>query len=298
MGLLTFILASSSAIPQIITIRKTRNTSGVSLISLVVCNIDNVFWLIWTFGFYFNSMLMYQYEMNRTYQVSLLILCFAYIFGSILVCYLMIVKIQHLRKCKQLHISELELANILLNKDKQKYFVDNKWNNGKRFLLPICFVILNALLAFTVVAILWKFAYWQPVKGTKEWVWVVVMSFIASVIWEASCWPQLVKSFREKDTTGMSMFWCAFSFVNCVINFVYDLSLSYGTGGFSYNLIFILIFSAIAPNLGVLIIKIMNVTKAKKMGLSEVEYTKQVLIPAVIEKRKQKQLEKEAKVKN
>jgi len=295
MGLLTFILATSSAIPQIISVRKTRNTSGISLISFIVVNIDNVFWIVWTFGFYFNSMLMYEYTMDRVFQVSLLILCFAYIFGSTLVAYLLAIKIIHLQKAKQYKVTELELANILLAKDKEKYFVDNKWNSGRRYLLPIIYIIADALFTFTIVAILYVFAYWQPVAGSKEWVWVVVFSFIASGIWEASCWPQFVKSIREKDTTGMSMFWCVFTSANCIVNFIYDLTLSFSTGGFNWDVFFILIFSAIAPNVGVMILKIINVKKAKKLGMTEVEYTKKVLIPLVEKKKAEKQAKKAAK---
>jgi len=77
--------------------------------------------MIWTYGFYFNSMLMYEGDTLRLFQISLLILVGSYTFGCILATYLMFIKMWHLNKAKELKLTELQLAKVLLNKDKNKF---------------------------------------------------------------------------------------------------------------------------------------------------------------------------------
>ena len=50
-------------------------------------------------------------------------------------------------------------------------------------------------------------------------------------------------------------------------------------------------------NYGILIIKCLNRKRAKKLGMTEVEYTKQVLIPAWQKKQAEKAAKKAAKTK-
>lgn len=286
MGAIMFCLTACSLIPQIFALKRTRNTSGISLASYIIISVDNIFWIIWTFGFYFNSMLMYKEPMTRIYQISLLMLILGYLFGSCLAIYILIIKFRHTQLAKANKVTELQLAKILIDNDKNKYFSNKHWHNFERYLLPTLAILISLGIAFTAVSLLYVFAYITPVVNSKEWVWVIVVSLIASVIWEASAWPQLVKSIKGKNTTGLSLFWAIFNCINTIATFVHDLTLAFISGGFSYDILFILIFSAMIPNTGVMICKVRNVIKAKKAGMTELEYTKKVLIPSLKKNKK------------
>ncbi len=85
--------------------------------------------------------------------------------------------------------------------------------------------------------------------------------------------------------------------VSLTISFSYALALALKQGDFAYDTIGALVFNGMIVNYGILIIKLINRSKAKKLGLTELEYTKKYLIPAWKAKQAAKAKAKAAKAK-
>ncbi|MCQ3907620.1 MAG: hypothetical protein MJ219_02530 [Mycoplasmoidaceae bacterium] len=79
----------------------------------------------------------------------------------------------------------------------------------------------------------------------------------------------------------------------CIISFVYALLLGFGVDSFGLDTLGALIFNGMIVNFGILIIKAQNIRKTKKLGISELEYTKIKLLPKI--KAKQEKIQSKKK---
>jgi len=290
MGVISFVLAQFTSIPQLIELKKTRNSSGISLWTYVIFNITSVIWVIWSFTYYFNALAV-EKELTPLFLWTLIPAVLMNVSNIFTMSYVLAIKIIYMRRARWLGVTELQLSKILLEEDKKKYFKNDKMSikkYGHEIIL-----LTGTLIILTTIAVC--LALWGLVKipGANKWTpWVMVINAIGAVSWEAVSWPQFIKSIKEKDTTGVSLGWAIFLPVSCAIMFTYDLTMALsGSEGFNYGILFSLIFNGMISSFGVLILKIRNIVRAKKDGLSEVEYTQKVLIPIVKAKKELKKKE-------
>ncbi len=284
LGFVSFAMAQIISVSQIVSLIRTKNTSGVSVWTYFIFVIAGAMCLIWGFSYYFQEMSI-EGDVSIPYwiyQWSILpILCY-YITDFCLSSTMLVIKTRHLHLSKKLKMNELDLAEYLKDKQKQKYLRSgHKFYNHINF--PI-FVLLGLLFAIVILfAVLFTiYVRFKPTQ-TTDWAgypWVVPTSLLAAFLWEAISWPQFIKSIRQKDTSGISMNWAIFMPASLTVAFGYALALALKTGDFSPDTIGGLVFNGMIVNYGILIIKIINKKNAKKLGLSEVQYTKKYLIPA------------------
>ncbi len=93
------------------------------------------------------------------------------------------------------------------------------------------------------------------------------------------------------------MGWAIFMPISLTFSFCYALALALKGGGFSYDTIGGLVFNGMIVNYAILVMKLINRKNAKKKHMTEIEYSKNVLIPAYEKKlkAKPKKLTKEEK---
>lgn len=272
-ALISYVITFSS---QIIQLRRTRNSSGTSLWTYIIYEITAICWLIWAYGFYFNSRL-WGSEVDPLFkQWSILPITIAdtlsFVFMTIILC----IKIYYLSLAKNKHISEMELASILLKQDKR---------NGKAkkaLFYSLVFGIL-AIIAVVVGVLLLKFAPFQSSKTSDEqWVWVAIINWIAAGTSELINWPQFIKSVRTKNTVGISFWWSLFLFLCAFVFMAYNLLLGFAASdGFTTLTLGAIVLGGYIPTTGVFIIKARNMANAKKLGMTELEYTKKKLIKKI-----------------
>lgn len=276
-GIISFICSQLTFVPQLVSVLKTKNTSGISLIGYIAFTLCWTFWLIWSCGFYAHGI---QSQFPDTsvslelYQASITPVVITDAAGVFLMSSILAIKVRNVLLSKKLKVTELKLAEILLNKQEKKIISSGK----NKFLMKnwsiILFIFIDLVIITTVtscLALLTK----TTRDGTDDfWVWLIVFNLLASLMGEVMAWLQFAKSIRSKDTSGISLSWTIFlPFVSCV-TFTYNLYLAFATSVFEWYTIFGLIFNSIAANGGILIMKIINLVKAKKLGISEIELVK------------------------
>lgn len=285
-GEISLITALLIFLPQIIKVIRTKNTSGSSLISYIIAFVCWMFWFIWANGFYFNCMAKGAEDIPKPlFMCQYMPVVISDTLAFVLSLILMIIKIRHVTLAKKMNVTELQLSEILLSKQQSKYLVDSKINIFKKNLPWITLIIFTIVLG-VVLSIIYSFTTWPatPSVPVDDWKWVIVLNFIAAALAEALNWPQLIKCVKYKDTTGISLLWAIFFLFSAIIFLIYDLLLSFGTGTWSNEVIFSIIFGGYIPDIVILIIKVKNMKAAKKAGMSEVEYTRTILIPKVEQK--------------
>lgn len=287
MGIISLVLAQFTSIPQLIQLKKSRNSSGISLWTYIIFNITSIFWVVWSFGYYFNALAL-EKELTPLFQWTLLPAVIMNVSNIFTMGYVLAIKIVYMNKAKKLNVTELELSRILLQKDVGKYLVDDHISLRK-YTVEILFLTVTFLLLAMMVVLLCLYGM-VKIPGADKWTtWVMVINAIGAVSWEAVSWPQFIKSIREKDTTGVGLGWAIFLPTSCLIMFTYDLTMSLsGSEGFNMGILFSLIFNGMISSFGVLVLKLINLHNAKKHNMNEIEYTKKYLIPAVIKKKQAK----------
>ena len=297
MGIISFCFAQIISVSQIVTLIKTKNTSGVSVWTYLIFVIAGAMCLAWGFSAYYKYTYQYLYDNPNVnmflVQWQFIPIIAYYITDFCLSLTMLTIKSRHMIMAKKLGINEIELADYL-NKKQQKKFIAS----GKKFyaskIFP-AFILLLILFSAIIVFIVCFTLFSAPTVGkdTESWNFVMVLSLLAAILWEAISWPQFITSLRFKDTTGISMNWAIFMPIGLTFSFLYALvmGLTLGDGSFSYDTIGALVFNGMIVNYGVLFLKIRNRKAAKKLHMTEVEYTKKILIPAA----KKKQLAKAKK---
>lgn len=267
MGSISLVLSLFYTFPQLYSMCKTRNTSGVSVTTYIIHLLTSCLWTAWAFGLFFQSANSYNpnkglVELYRWSLIPALILNFV---DVVLICFVLTWKIFNIFACKKLQVNEISLA-------KQR----NQQINGLFARYWLFFVAIFLALAVVTTSCLICCLYVFKDNGAS-YKWIFPIGLIASITWEAVNWPQLIKTIRVKDTTGISLFWTIFMAVSCIVTFLYDISLGIINGNW-IDLLPALICSGIIPSIIEMVLKINNVVKAKKLGLSELEYTKKYLI--------------------
>lgn len=320
LGLVSFVMAQIISVSQIVSLFRTKNTSGVSIWTYIIFMVAGAMCLTWGFSYYFQEMMTCASDdvigkvSNETlyvlYQWTIIPIISYYITDFCMSTTMMIIKARHLSLSKKLNMDELELADYLKDKANKKYFKSEK----KAYLHPnFTMALILSLFATIVVLFMVLFTlYARPnviysydkeqaeQRQLKYWTgfpWVMWTSLFAALLWEAISWPQFIKSLRQKDTSGISMNWAIFMPVSLTISFSYALALALKGDGFSTDTIGALVANGMIVNYGILIIKLINRSKAKKLGLTELEYTKKYLIPAWKKKEAAKAAKKAAKAK-
>lgn len=298
LGVVSFVMAQIISVSQIVSFFRTKNTSGVSIWTYVIFMVAGAMCLTWGFSYYFQEMMRHAQASTGTdtrafyilYQWTIIPILAYYITDFCMSTTMMIIKARHLRLCKQLKMDELALADYLKDQASQKYLKSHKklWchpNFGMATLLGcLAAVVVLFMVLFTLFAT-------PKVQYEYDWPgfpWVMWTSLFAALLWEAISWPQFIKSIRQKDTSGISMNWAIFMPISLTISFAYALALALKSGDFSTDTIGALVANGMIVNYGILIMKIINRKKAKAMGLTELEYTKKVLIPAYKKKEAKK----------
>lgn len=316
LGVISFVMAQIISVSQIVSFFRTKNTSGVSIWTYIIFMVAGAMCLTWGFSYYFQEMMtsassdvIAQFSdynaLYTLYQWTIIPIIAYYITDFCMSTTMMIIKARHLSLCKKLHMDELELAEYLKDQANKKYFKSHKklyrHPDFKMSILLGClattvvlFMVLFTLYAKPEVLYTYekgsdKFTYWEGFP------WVVPTSLLAALLWEAISWPQFIKSLRSKDTSGISMNWAIFMPISLTISFSYALALALKYNDFQYDTLGALIFNGMIVNYGILILKIINRRKAKAIGLTELEYTKKVLIPAYKKKQAKKAKEKAAR---
>lgn len=279
-------------VPQIVHLIKSKNTSGSSLTTYIVNIFCWMFWCIWANGFYFNNLAKGTGGVPKGLFVAQFIPSIVTnTLSVILTIILLAIKVRHVLLAKKMKITELQLSKILLNK-QNSYFIKIQANLFRKNVAWIM-TIIGTVIVGAIIAIIYCFTAQPSSRGVDEdWLWVLVVNFICGAISEITCWPQFIKCIRKKDTTGISLWWTVFYAVSSLVFLVYDILLSFAAGEWSPNAIFSIICAGYIPIFGVLIFKIRNLVSAKKRNMSEIEYTKKVLVPLVKQKEEAKSKKK------
>lgn len=318
LGVVSFVMAQIISVSQIVSFFKTKNTSGVSIWTYVIFMVAGAMCLTWGFSYYYQEMTtiappdvlqaraISDAALYTLYQWTIIPILAYYITDFCMSTTMMIIKARHLSLCKRLHMDELKLAEYLKDQSNKKYL-----KSKKRLHYHPDFVMWLLLSLFIAIVVLFvslftiygkfelkhcyyeeqvsdKYKLWPTYPWGQGLPWVMWTSLFAALLWEAISWPQFIKSLREKDTSGISMNWAIFMPISLTISFSYALALALKSGDFSTDTIGALVANGMIVNYGILIIKIINRRKAKAMGLTELEYTKKVLIPAYKKKEAEK----------
>ncbi len=269
-GIITFFTMQFTFFPQFVKGIKTKNTSGISLAGYIAYTIANIFYVLWSYGLYFNNI---QNQIDRSiplvlYQASIMPIVITNSIDLILMLINLSIKIHHLYLAKKLNVSEIKLAEILLQKQKFYSF-------GKKYWSVIVVSLVDVIVVSSVAICLALFTHATYEGGTDQWIWVTACNLISAACSEIMNWSQFIKSMRSKDTSGLSLFWTACIPLSGTLFFTYVLYIGFAKGGqFYWPVICCLVLNGFIPSFGLLGHKIHNVHKAKKAGLTEIEYIK------------------------
>lgn len=278
-------------LPQLISIIKTRNTSGTSLITYIIYEINCLFWCAWAWG-YFLNLLIQEIPSGVSpmlYMWQAIPAVISDTFGPILMTTILSLKIHHLVLCKKLKVNEIQLSNLLQAKDKKRYFVDGQESKFKKNILWILPIIATAGI-IVMMSLILSLCFSPTFKSQESWSWVIVINFFCGATTELISWPQFIKLIKYKDTSGISLGWAIFMPVSGLLYFSYDLMLAFASTSWSPNTICALVLSGLTPSFCILFMKINTMRAAKKQGMSEIDYITKVLLPQV--KAKKSQLKK------
>lgn len=269
-GNISIIMSIAIELPQLYTIFKTKNTSGTSLTSYILFLIAALLWFSWAVVNYVGNVYSSDVTHMQLHIAALIPAILSNLVSVILVSFILFFKVKHLYNSKKLKISEIEYSQIIF--DKQKGY---SWIRRYYPLLIITFIMLAICVSVAVV-----FGAITLPKPTEEQthnlsVTVFVLNICAATFFESISWPQFIKCMKTKDTSGISLGWAIFLPLSCVTCFSYDLFLGFSNGW--STVLASLICSGILINFAVLVLKIINIRKAKKLGISEWKYTKQYL---------------------
>ena len=275
-------------LPQLISIIRTKNTSGTSLWTYIIYETNAIFWSVWAWGYFFNMLILPIPERvpPMLYMWEGIPAVISDTFGPILMTIILSLKIKHLVLCKKLKINEIQLADFLLAKDRKRYIVDGKENKFKKNILWILPIVLTGAI-ITIMAVTLSLLFRPVFKSQDNWIWVLIINFFCGATTELISWPQFIKILRYKDTSGISLGWAIFVPVSGLLYFSYDLMLAFASTGFSPNTICALVLSGLTPSFGVMILKIQTMVRAKKLQMSEVDYIVKVLQPKIKDKKEE-----------
>lgn len=272
-SLIIMIIGIVVGISQLFVMFKTQNTSGTSLITYIIFLVGPIFCLCWSYIYFLSHMSSWWAQTNIPLvvnQLTIVPMIITYtmevVGGSAYVC----IKVKHIKLAKKYKISEIELSKVLLSKFK---------NNKEKYRSFIIVVVVAAVLALGSSILLMVFTNPAINPGAvgpdakKVLPAIITLSFIGAALWEAMSWPQFIKCVKTRDTSGISLTWAIFMPISCVICLIYAAMLASTSGQFTLDTIGAIVFNGVLVNVGIMIIKLINRTKAKQLGITELEYT-------------------------
>mgnify|MGYP003323451663 CR=1 FL=1 len=281
-GIIMTISSCAIVIPQFLYILRTKNTSGTSLSTYIVYTVAGILWLTWALMYYFVHMCQPSAQVNHTWlhQAGMIPAIISNFVSLAITCCILFLKIKHICLAKQNKMNELELSKLLANKEKNLYSQKtNFYIWWKKYLFAIIIFILILSIVVITITLLMIFHKPQEINDNdfKNLTYgVFVINIIAAILYEGTSWPQFIKNIKYRDTSGISLGWAIFFPITCIISFSYDLSLVFASGDYM-SVLASLICNGIIVNTCVLIFKIINQHKAKKSGITEIEYTKKFI---------------------
>ncbi len=319
LGMLSFVFSFIITVSQFYETVRTKNTSGISLPTYIIFTIACIICFAWAIMYYFKTLTSCPSESVNPaipppdtpapygpywlWQWTVIPIMSYYLFNIILGVILTGVKIYHIILARKLKMNEMALADYLIKKQLGKEFASNhKLHTRKYFGFALVLItLIGIIIAF---AILWMLnvrpqynpAYWLN-DNQNKWLFVWIVNFVGAFAFEAISWPQFVKSLKEKNTSGISLGWAIFLPISMVFSFGYALSLTFTQGHktFPPDTFGGLLFNGLVVNFGILIIKFVNIHKAHKLGLTELEYTQKYIVPSYEKKKLAIKQAKEAK---
>lgn len=118
-GWIVLALVSAYAIPQLIRVVKTKNTSGLSIPGYILFIFSNLGMLAWGIGNTVRSMSLSDFDL----LLVVMALVPNVILNTLNTCINILIlgtKIHHVKLAKQMGIDEVKLASILLKKKKNR----------------------------------------------------------------------------------------------------------------------------------------------------------------------------------
>lgn len=277
-GALMIIMTFAIEFPQMVSIIKTRNTSGSSLSSYIIFFVATLLWFIWALVNYIANIqhLGHDYDHRQAYEKTLHVIGLAPAvlangMGVFLLSCVLFCKVKNLLMCKKLNISEIAYSKIIFDKHK-----GDSWIKKYYPLIIIAGCVLILLLIISLV--IWSVGIPKQISDAEynkyEWS-ILALNIVAAVVLEVTSWPQFIKCLKTKDTSGISLGWAIFMPASCLVSLSYDIFLTFSTDWRSMAAS--IICNGVIINVLVLILKIRNVMKAKKLGISEWKYTKRYI---------------------
>ncbi len=266
-GNISIVMSIAIEFPQLVSIFKTKNTSGTSLTTYILFLFASVLWVTWALLNYAADILSIPEGCNLALHIAALIPAILgnfmnlFFVGSILY-----FKIRNICICKKLNISELQYSKIIF--DKQK-----KYSWFKKYWPLFIFALVGIVIMLLVILITYLIGIPKSDQTLAEKLQYATLAFniAAAIFFESVSWPQFIKSMKTKDTSGISLGWAIFLPLSCLICWSYNLCLAFSNG--VLTVLASLICSGIFINTAVLVLKIINIRKAKKLGISEWVYT-------------------------
>lgn len=301
LAIITFVLSMLITVSQLINVVKTKNTSGVSLSTYFLFLVAGLICVAWAVTYYFKLLMENQTGGENgpywLWQWSVIPILGYYIFDVSISCSLIFVKLRHKIWAKQLNMKEIDLAKYLLNQQKKKLAKAKHKMPYRKYFWMTLYLALIAVAVAIFMPVFAKFVTPQYDKNfnSNKWMFVFVLSVISALAFEAISWPQFITCVRKKDTSGISINWAIFLPVSMTIAFTYALAQALLEGATVPSTIGALVFNGLIINYGILVLKLINRRKARKKGMTEIEYTKKYIIPLVNKKEKERLVKKHAK---
>lgn len=310
-GWLSVLLMQVIILGQATKVFKTRNTSSISVWTYVIFFISSFIGALWSYLYYTKqicSNIGLFWDNGNFYpdvleallpigQLSIVPLIFYNIFNIFGAIWMIWIKQNHTRLARKMHCSEIQLAKILLDKQK-KELVASKYKLHKRKYFGLV-VGLAAIYTFAALVSVLTCLFFVKTEGTQffnfkgQFFWdkgIMIISIITSCATEGFGWPTFITILRKRDTSSMSTSWAIFVPITLTVSFLYALVLAVaevsvgGWASFPPDTIGALVFNGLIVNYGTLLIKMKNRKMAKKLHMDEIEYTEKILVPEYMRK--------------
>lgn len=306
-GWLSVILMQVIVLSQAIKLFKTRNTASISIWTYIIFGISSLIGAVWSYcyytkqicsniGLFFESGGSFSQEILKALlmlgQLSIVPLIFYNIFNIFGAVWMIWIKNNHTKLARKMHCSEIQLAKILLDKQKKELVASNyKLHKRKYFGLVVG---LTSIYTFAILVSVLTCVFFVKTEQNQffdfknQFFWdkgIMIISIITSCATEGFGWPTFITVLRKRDTSSMSINWAIFTPVTLTISFLYALVLAVaevsvgGWASFPPDTIGAIVFNGLIVNYGTLLIKLKNRRMAKKLHMDEAEYTEKILVP-------------------
>lgn len=300
-GVLAVIFSFLITISQLYSSFKYKNTSGLAMPTYIIFMVACFICFLWSVSYYLKVMYSWPTESvdpsiihpgkQQPYgpywllQCTILPITGYYLFDFLMGIVFLIIKIRHVILSKKLNMNEMALSSYLLKQQKDKE-IKSGFKLWRRKYFGFVIIVIFLTLFVVVFTVLFGFLVrpeYDPDFNPKEvrWILVWVLNLVGAATFEAISWPQFIKCIREKNTSAISLNWAIFLPLSMLISFLYALSLTLTHANIEFppDTIGGLIFNGLIVNFGVLIIKLINIHRAHKLHMTELEYARKYLIP-------------------